>query len=94
MPSIKIKDEQCLVDIAMQESGAVDAVVSLAMLNDVEITKDFSAGESVVLGGVLNTRVSAVFKDNGLFPASNTVSDEIEPGGIGYMIIALDFIVS
>ena len=94
MPSIKVKDEQCLIDVAMQEVGTIEAVFTLALSNEMSITDDVQAGESIVLVPVVDIRIISAFKDNGLFPASNTASDEIEPDGIGYMIITLDFIVS
>jgi hypothetical protein len=95
----KVMPGQTLLDLAMQQLGSIEAVFALALLNNMSITNDLTAG------GVINysltpysPRILKVYTDNGYKPASglNIPGGGAMPillSGISYWAIEYDFVV-
>jgi len=60
---IEVKNRQCLVDIALQECGSVEAVFAIAERNGLAITDDLAVGQILTFepSDIEDKRVVAVF---------------------------------
>lgn len=97
MGTIIVKDRQTLLDIALQTSGSVEAVVELARANGLSITDELTDGNELATAGVADATVVSRYEIIGIFPAteaSNDERNEMAYEGIGFMGIGIDFIVS
>lgn len=99
MKTVIVLDNQRLIDISMQELGDVERLVELAALNGVSMTEELVAGSTIQIPDYEAAKVTTVktFSDTSKAPASATESDhfpKVPPGGIGYMQIGGNFIVS
>ena len=86
---VKVKDRQSLLDMAVQTAGSMEAAFDLAVANGVSLTATLKDGQ--VLATV---RYYSVQK---IMPATALSREEIsvlERGGIGFMGIEMEFIVS
>lgn len=89
---------QSLLDIAVQQSGSLEGLLSIAIQNSISITDAIPAGSSVDVALVVSKPVADFFRVNGVKPATGitdiniaqTISDE----GIEFWAIEEDFIVS
>lgn len=94
---IEIKENQTLLDIAVQEKGGVDAAFDLAIINDKSITDALQSGEVIVTDGdLINKSVADFYGTKNLKAASNVpgaAGVEVEEG-IEFWAIEYDFIVT
>lgn len=93
MRQIIIKDRQTLTDIAVQCLGSAEGACDIARLNGLSVTSDVEPGSVIVLPEPVNRRIVDFFKRIKVFPAMK-IDVSTRPGGIGYMQIGTDFIVS
>ncbi len=94
-----ILSRQSLLDIALQEGGSVEAALELAIRNGLSVSDELIPGEGieVAVGDIKQKRVVEYYNVHGIRPATAITSDELEEtpcGGIGYMGIGIDFIIS
>ena len=91
-----VLDGQSLFDIAIQESGSVEAAFALSVANNVSISSEVSANTSLDNVPVKNKQIIEYYKLKNLRPAtfSLTYYGEAKLKGIGNMTIEKDFIVS
>lgn len=85
---------QTAIDIALQECGAIEAVVGICLTNDITIYDAIGAGVKVETVAVIDINVVQQFMIEKRKPASfhgNIVEDY---DGIDYWIIEDDFIIS
>ena len=93
--NITAADRQTLLDIALQQYGNAEAAMDLAIANDKSISQDISAGESITLPETLQNRRMVKYYDiNSIMPATAISPSTIVNGGINYLGIEIDFIVS
>ncbi|MDP1812329.1 MAG: hypothetical protein Q8K66_13085 [Sediminibacterium sp.] len=96
-PFVKTAANQALMDIAIQESGNIESLIELALLNGVNITDDLAPDTLLRKSGVIDKNIVTLFKTN-MKPASNSpVSEDQLPAeleGIDYWSIENTFIVS
>ncbi len=91
MNKIIVEDGQCLLDIAIQETGSIESFFEIAKANDIEPSKELEAGMIVQIPDRLKSGIVSYYKENEI----KVVSESKNPiGGISYMAIALDFKVS
>jgi len=79
-------------DIAIQESGSLESVFELAQRADLSITDKLVAGTVLESPGAMDRRVMNYYSLNGIVPATD--SGMLTIGGIGYMGVAISFVVS
>lgn len=92
MKDIKVLSGQSLFDVAIQESGGVEAAFDLALLNGISITGALAAGSMLLGVGVVNKLVADYYRAKRLKPATGR---NVEfAGGIGEMAIEINFIVA
>lgn len=95
MAANKVRARQTTVDIAMQQCGQADSIFDVAAANNMGITDELIPGNKVNAPDPVIVDVSAYFLRYNLFPASGAqTSDDELPGGIDFMAVEFDFIVS
>ena len=97
--SVKVLHQQSLLDIAIQEYGDLKAVFDIATMNNKSFTDDLKNSEQVIISASVYTDldIHRFFKRNNLIPATaltEAQSQEINPQGISYWAIGVDFKVS
>ena len=60
---MKTRYNQSLIDIALQEYGSLEGLVSLAHSNNIGITDLLTIGEELTTGEAVNTEVVQFYKD-------------------------------
>lgn len=91
----KTLDRQCLFDVAIQTSGSVEAAFALSVSNNISISEPLVAGTELDTVGVVEAQVLSRILSQGIRPATEIQEEDQQPyGGIGYMGIETDFIVS
>lgn len=92
---IKILKGQSLFDIAIQSAGSIEHIFELAIENNISITESLDAGTQIIVPDniELNSNVVSYYTRNSLKPAT-AIAKPMQLGGIGYMAIEIDFIVS
>ncbi|MFK7033200.1 hypothetical protein [Flavobacterium oreochromis] len=93
----QIKHNQSLFDFTIQSKGTIEALFETAILNNVSITGDLLTGANLLVSnGIIDKQIVNYFLNKKIVPATaltQTQNQNLEPQGIGYMIIANDFIV-
>ncbi len=87
-----IKKFQTLVDFTAQYGGTVDELFNVALGNGIGITDDVAPGVEMKVEAA-DLAVSKYYAGSSLDITSNAFAIPI-PGGIGYMQIGTNFIVS
>jgi hypothetical protein len=90
---ITILEGQSLPDIAIQESGSIEAVFDLAVKNGISITDKLQAGLNINNVNPLNQGIVAYYRAKNIRPATWMAQNQIHTG-IGYMGIDVNFIIS
>ncbi len=90
-------DRQSLLDVALQTSGGIEAALALAIKHDIAISEPFIRGAEIETVAAVNKIVLNRYQEVGIRPATelSPADLDIAPyGGIGFMGIETDFIVS
>jgi len=90
---ITSKQGQWLADIAVREAGSIESTIEMAIGNDISITDKMSSGSQVLQPTPLDRRVMNYYWVNNIYPATSMELHQMR-GGIGYMAIEINFIVS
>jgi len=96
---MEVKNGQSLLDIAMQETGAAEDALQLALMNGICLTDELLTGTDLEIPETENEDRDNVefYRERGILPATATTKEQeaLNPyGGIEYMGIEIDFIVS
>ena len=95
MQSVTVKDGQTLYDIAVQQLGSATYVFDLAQLNGLAITDEIVSGQVLLLPDVaFEDQATVDYFTKPLYPASGDANTDVILGGIGYMQIETNFVVS
>lgn len=94
-----VHSRQSIMDIAIQECGSFEAAFAVAERNGLAVTDDLTVGQSVEFApeDISKKHVAASLAAQGVKPATaiSEVDAALVPwGGIGFMGIEIDFIVS
>jgi hypothetical protein len=87
----KVIAEQSLFDIAILVGGSIESVFDIAMQNNLSITGEMSAGQTVATSQIEGNQITDYYRVKGIMPTTGSVD---LPGGIGYMGVEIDFAVS
>lgn len=89
---------QTLLDIAVVTAGTMEAAMALAIANGLPLTADLTNGQELECVEVKRRDVRQMFITQRTQPATALATIEGEEdiilGGIGYMAVGIDFIVS
>ena len=94
------KERQTLLDIALQIGGHIETVLALAEANGISITDRLEDGRILIVPEPIESgdaRTVELYKAHKVEPATEISPDEMSAcpyGGIGFMGIEIDFIVS
>ena len=96
---MEVKVGQSLLDIALQTTGDADNALQIALFNGLCLTESLISGTTLEIPSDLNTNVDVleVYREKKIIPATAATSQQeaLNPfGGIEYMGIEIDFIVS
>lgn len=89
--------KQTLLDLALQTSGTAESAMELALINSRSLSDELEAGDEITLPDTpQNRRMVKYYNINGILPATGLKPEfsGIVNGGINYMGIEIDFIVS
>lgn len=89
----RVKDRQSILDVQLICCGDVEGVMNMCVLNDRSISDVMTDGELLDVGDMMNSKVVSMYDNRGFCPATG-LDGECVQGGIGYMAIGVDFIVS
>ncbi len=88
-----VLENQSLLDIAIQLGGSLESVFELAVANDVSITESTNPGQTIFINNQSQSQIVDYYRSRGITPATSII-DSRQQGGIGYMAVGIDFIVS
>ena len=95
MKTVIVKSGQTLLDIALQEKGSIEAIEEIAALNGLSVTDELIAGAVLEIpASTWNKLVENYCRDNDVSPSTALSADNLEDmwkGGIGFMVIGVDF---
>lgn len=96
---MKVLHQQGLLDIAIQEYGDVKAAFDLTLFNEKSMTNDLEHNEVLIADKSIYTDsdIQSYYKRNEYVPATaftEAQKQEINPEGISFWAINVDFIVS
>lgn len=86
--------QQTLLDICLESAGEIDGLFDCAQANGMGITDDLTPGDAVIGVIAAPEKQSIVAMFIGAPPASGIMAAQALPGGIGYMQLQQNFIVS
>lgn len=85
--------QQSLFDLAIQMGGSVESVFDLALNNELSITGEIMPGYDMNADKTTNEQIIDYYRIKNITPATSIIETH-KQGGIGYMAIGIDFIVS
>ena len=97
---ITAHDRQCLLDLALQAMGSVEAALTIAQQNDLPFTASLAEGTQLeVTPHILSTQrdVAVRHAAEGVHPATDLSARDavnLAQEGIEFMGIEIDFVVS
>lgn len=96
---IIVHNRQSLPDMALQECGTFEAAFALAERNSLALTEELTAGQELEIAPehVIGKQVVVSLATQGVKPATAITEQDaalVPWGGIGFMGIEFDFIVS
>lgn len=92
---MKVLAHQNIIDISIQESGSVEALFDLLLLNSKSLTDDLEVGEDLLLPKeALNKRVANYFENRDVATGQHISKSHTELEGISYWAVNNNFKVS
>jgi hypothetical protein len=91
--TVKVKQGQSLLDIAIQHCGTAESVYDLAIANGLSITDELVPGQLLNLPAVTDKKTVSYFDTNEIKPATAVTAADLIFEGIDYWGIDVDFIV-
>lgn len=96
---IQIRNNQSLLDIAIQCRGTAEAAFEIALANNISVTDDLSTGQILFVPDTqsYNKMIAEYYQGKGILPATAITDDFMNnlaaaaEGGIGKMIINVSF---
>lgn len=96
---MEVRHGQSLLDIAIQETGSAEEALTIALMNGKCLTEALGSGEQIEVPDDEegNRDTHEFYRKRHILPATASTKEEeaLSPyGGIAYMGIGIDFIVS
>ncbi len=89
-----VSNSQSLLDIALQHTGSAETALDIALANGISLSDNLEPGATLTLPDTQGNKAMAQYYTvNNIMPATG-VDDALELGGINYMGIEIDFVVS
>lgn len=92
---VTVKDRQTVLDVQIIACGCLEGIISTCALNDISVTESLTDGQVLQVAEVVQASVAKTYANKGYSPATDIESDAIvKVGGIGFMAVEMDFVVS
>lgn len=93
---ILVRDRQSFLDVCLQYAGGLDYAIQIANENSINPSDDIEAGREIEIPEeyMQDKNIAAYFFNKDLAPATALSDSDAVYGGINYMGIEIDFIVS
>lgn len=94
---VKPLERQSVLDIAIQTSGGVEAAFALSVKNDIAISAEIARDAELETVVVVDKTVLSRYEARNIRLATELSPEDLEAvpyGGIGFMGIEIDFVVS
>jgi len=93
---MRVLERQSLLDIAMQYCGDASAAFAIAVLNGISASDGLIVDSELLLPDVIDSDVVKYYINNDIQPATTVTDREMNAqlGGLGFMSLGIDFIVS
>ena len=92
-----VLERQSLIDIAIQCCGSAEAAYDIALLNNISITDELTAGRELNIPTAVNASVVSYYTQKGIKPATG-ITTEAENAligeGIEYWALEYDFVIN
>lgn len=96
MMKVKPLERQSLADITIQATGSIENIFAVSRLNDISISGELT-GAMLEMPEATHREIVVRYAAKNVRPATEITQEEMENapyGGIGFMGIEIDFIVS
>ena len=95
---ITVQDRQCLLDIGLEITGAMEGAMRLALRNGLPLTAELAAGQILEYEAedIVDAQIAGVYALERIVPATDLaadIQDTLLQSGIGFMGIEFDFLV-
>lgn len=97
MGTITVKDRQTMLDVALQTSGSLEALMALSIKNNRSITDELADGEELETVDVADATVVERYNVERVCPATEADRENraaMPWGGIDFMGVEINFAVS
>ena len=97
MNKINPLDRQSLIDVALQTRGSVEGALGMSIKNDIPVSGELAPDVELETAPVVDKLVLGRYEARGVRPATDISAEDlacVPYGGIGFMGIEIDFIVS
>lgn len=92
---MKVLEGQSLFDVAVQITGSIEGVFTIASENDISVTENIMPGSNITPSVIVNKEIVDYYSTKNLKPATGlNLSEEDSLTGIGSMTIEENFIIS
>ena len=81
MKTIKVNENQSLLDFAIQTAGDASTAFMLALANDISITDELETGQELIPAGIMVKDITDYYTNRKLKPATWPTDDSL-PGRI------------
>ena len=81
MRTIKVSENQSLLDFSIQTAGDASAAFALALANDISITDELQTGQELIPAGMAAKEITDYYTNRKLKPATG-ITDDILTGRI------------
>jgi len=85
---------QSILDVAIQHAGSIEAAFELATRNDISLSDELTASEELLETEKVRADIVDYYTRRGFKPATGETLIGDNKGGIEFMGIEIDFIVS
>ena len=90
-----VNNRQSILDCLIQYFGSIDSLFTLTGLNNLSITDDLLPGTEIEIGTPKTNSVIQTYLTKNIIPATIIIEGQtVLPGGIDYMAVGIDFIIS
>jgi len=95
--TVRAKERQTVLDLALQGGGRLEMAMALAAANGLSVTERLEEGQELMVpepAGEGDARTVALYRSRGVEPATEASGADMRAcpyGGIGFMGVEIDF---
>lgn len=90
-----IQKHQTIIDLALLNSGSLEAFFEIALLNGLELTQEVNPGTNLLMPEIVERRPVNYYQERGHIPITGVIDNEELAGeGLEFWAIENDFIIT